>query len=676
MDEKKNNGVGSESLSFLTDEEALTEIDFGSFLSEASGDSSDVFDGFHEDIERTEQSLEDELDSLYESIMGSGPATIVPKPLSVITSEEEPEKTPSETGLEELWMSPEEYFDIPVVSLENEEDEEESAPEEEAFFAPEPKADEPEKEEKKEPLTVEEEKDDIFSMIESMKSETESDKGFGDILAEIEANSEITPVADDFDSIAGFLSSFPVTELPDEGVSVPETEAKPEIPEAKPEESAPTAEEEFDSDSDDFEKELARLLGEETREEPAEKDEGGFVVSVPDDEDDDDFVVPQSEESAPSRPTDDFGGAQDFGYTSIVPEQPERVIGDFEAAEKAALEAEAEESKEERKARKQKKKEEKKNGEKTPIGAGEIVRRIVLSLAILVIIASGVILVNTYIVQPAIAKKLINDTVSDLSDGLKEHGDAEIDDNISSQYDVTFPMGMLAKYAPLYASNTDLRGWISIPAFEINLPVVQGTDNSYYLKRNIYKKWTEYGVPFFDYRIAQGQFVYLPRNTVIYGHNMRSDDLIFGMLEEYRDIDGFKRAPIIECNTIYGDYKWVVCGAFISNSKAEHDNGYVFPYNFIDCSDQKFAEYINELEKRRFYDTGVDLAVTDKILTLSTCCYDFPDARLVVVARLLREGESVSIDTSKAIKNPDPKSPQALCDELGKPNNYAYDARW
>ena len=132
MDNKKNNG--NESLSILTDEEALTEIDFGSFLDE-SARGSDVFDGFHEDIERTEKSLESELESLYEDIMSSGPATIVPKPLSVITSEEESEKTPSESGLEELWMNPEEYFDIPVVSLDDEEESE--ATPEEAVFTPE-----------------------------------------------------------------------------------------------------------------------------------------------------------------------------------------------------------------------------------------------------------------------------------------------------------------------------------------------------------------------------------------------------------------------------------------------------------------------------------------------------------------------------------------------------------
>lgn len=666
MDNKKNNGNGNESLSFLTDEEALTEIDFGSFLDETAK-GSDVFDGFHEDIERTEKSLESELESLYENIMSSGPATIVPKPLSVITSEEESEKTPSESGLEELWMNPEEYFDIPVVSLEDDGEKDESVPEE-AIFTPEPTADEPEKEDETVPSAAKDMKDDIFGMIDSMKSDTESDTGFGDILAEIESNADIAPVSEDYDSIAGFLSTLPVVELPEE-----ETAAE-EAPGAKQEEAAPEVK--YESDSEEFQKELESLLGDESEEkqEPEPEESGAFVISVPDDGNDYSFAAEQSE-AEPEKPAV-FGGEQDFGYTNLVPEHPERVIGDFEAAEKAALEAAVEETKEEKKARKKKEKEEKKNGEKPRIGAGEIVRRIVLALSILVIIASGVILVNTYVVQPAIAKKLIDDTVSNLSDGMQEHGDAEIDQSISSKYDVEFPAGMLAKYAPLYATNTDLRGWISIPAFEINLPVVQGTDNDYYLKRNIYKKWTEYGVPFFDYRIAETQFVSLPRNTVIYGHNMRSDDLIFGMLEEYRDIDGFKRAPIIECNTIYGDFKWVVCGVFISNSKAEHDNGYVFPYNFIDCSEQKFAEYIVELEKRRFYDTGVDLDVTDKILTLSTCCYDFPDARLVVVARLLREGESVSVDTSKAIKNPDPKGPQAWYDENGKPNNYAYDARW
>ena len=103
---------------------------------------------------------------------------------------------------------------------------------------------------------------------------------------------------------------------------------------------------------------------------------------------------------------------------------------------------------------------------------------------------------------------------------------------------------------------------------------------------------------------------------------------------------------------------------------------YVFPYNFIDLPTEKFESYIKEIDKRKLYTTGVTLEPTDKILTLSTCCYDFDDAKLVVVARLKREGESVNVDTSKAYENPNPKYPQAWYDAMKKTNPYAEDARW
>lgn len=659
----KNNENRNENLSFVTDEDALTEIDLGSFLDETTKPAP-VFEGFHEDIQKTEKSLENELQSLYDDIMNSGPATIVPKPLSVITSEE---TTPAENGLSEMWMNPEEYIDIPVVSL-DESEEEEFVPEE-AFFKPEPvdnsEGDAPD-------FSADTAKDDIFGLINSMKSETDGETGFNDILAEIEANSEILPLANDYNAIDDFLKTLPATEPAEKE----EPSAEPEIiaeEESKTAEEAVDSEEVINTNSEEFEQTLAALLNDEpvVPEQTSEEPDGGFVVNVPDDGNDYSFAAEQNYET----PAAFFGAAE--GYEQSIPEQPDRVvIGDFEAAQKAALEADIVETKEEKKARKKREKEEKKNGEKKPVSKGEIVRRIVLTLSFVVMFVCALILVNTYIIQPKIAKKVIGESMSELAAGEDKYGNAVVDDSIRDEYDIEFPDGMLAKYSQLYASNSDLRGWISIPAFEMNLPIVQGEDNEYYLKRNIYKKWVEYGVPFFDYRIAEDQFKTLPRNTVIYGHNMRSDDLIFGMLEEYRDIDGYKRAPVIECNTIYGDFTWLVCGAFISNSNPEDDNGYVFPYNFIDCNDQLFAEYIKELEKRSFYDTGVDLAVTDKILTLSTCCYDFNDARLVVVARLLREGESVSVDTSKAVKNPDPKGPQAWCDELGKPNNHASDVRW
>ena len=56
-----------------------------------------------------------------------------------------------------------------------------------------------------------------------------------------------------------------------------------------------------------------------------------------------------------------------------------------------------------------------------------------------------------------------------------------------------------------------------------------------------------------------------------------------------------------------------------------------------------------------------------------TCCYDFSDARLVVVARQVRGGESTEVDTSLAQINSNPKYPQAYYDAANLDNPYKND---
>ena len=103
------------------------------------------------------------------------------------------------------------------------------------------------------------------------------------------------------------------------------------------------------------------------------------------------------------------------------------------------------------------------------------------------------------------------------------------------------------------------------------------------------------------------------------------------------------------------------------------DNGRFFNYIFTAAGDSQFMDYVAEVDKRKLYTTGVDIIPTDKIITLSTCCYDFKDARLVVVGRLLREGEAAAIDTSLVQINENPKFPQAYYDKKGLDNPYADD---
>lgn len=671
-DQNKNPSSLPEGLSSIADDEAITEINLTDFLEESSK-SAPLFEGFHEDIENTEKSIESELQSLYDDIVGSGPETIVPKPMSVLTaSEAEPAKIalsdpeiPAEsenTSLDDLWMSPEDYFDdeIPVVSLDEEsnayeEEAEQQEISEEAFFAPEA-AVEPEPE-----TDTDTAKSDIFSMIDMLKSESDSESGFSDILSEIETNQGIATVDEELSSAAQLVTDpaaynsegvfddteFDWSEFDEEQPAQAASEEFAEIPAEQSEETAaPDFAVTGGTSDEDFEKELAILLGDEVPEEKPAQPEG-FVIDVPDDGNDYEAAAAQPEKLYETEP-------MSSGISYITEEE-------FQANEEK---------------RKKEEKDKPAKEEKSSGGAGDVIRKIVLTLSIITIIVSCGILVNTYIIEPMKFRKTAQEVADQMSENMNQHDQtAVVDTGLESRFPgVDFPDGMLAKYGQLYAANQDLRGWITIPGLDINLPIAQGEDNDYYLKKDIYGKYTTYGVPFFDYRMTN--FDTLHRNTVVYGHNMRSDDYIFGMLENYRTIDGFAQAPVIECNTIYGDYTWFVYAVFITNSDEADDNGYLFPYNFIDISTDKFESYIEEIDKRKLYTTGVDINANDKILTLSTCCYDFDEARLVVVARLKREGESVSVDTSKAFENNNPKYPQAWYDALKKDNPFAGDARW
>jgi sortase B len=299
----------------------------------------------------------------------------------------------------------------------------------------------------------------------------------------------------------------------------------------------------------------------------------------------------------------------------------------------------------------------------------DVGRKILTALAVICFVVSLGFLLNYYVIDPYFSSKRNDDIASMIESTTQPTVDPWI--AIREKYpDTRFPQNMNPAFADLYAANNDFAGWVSIPGLDINTAVVQAEDNDKYLRRDLYGKYTSYGVPFFDYHC---QMRNLSRNTVIYGHNMRHDDKIFGTLEQYKTIDGFRKAPLIGMSTLYGDYTFKVYAAFITNSDRDDDNGNFLNYIFTNTPDENFSNYIAEIDKRKFYSTGVDINSSDKILTLSTCCYDFSDARLVVVGRLLREGESPAVDTSLAVMNPNPKLPQAFYKANGKENPHKND---
>ncbi|MCL2508761.1 MAG: class B sortase [Oscillospiraceae bacterium] len=251
--------------------------------------------------------------------------------------------------------------------------------------------------------------------------------------------------------------------------------------------------------------------------------------------------------------------------------------------------------------------------------------------------------------------------------------------------DVTYMQDMLGFFKPLYAYNQDTVGWLRVPNTSIDTVVMHNTNDNgrtgdyFYLRNDFYKVYSRYGNVFLDYRCRKYD---LSQNTILYGHAIPSGEQAFNDLNKYKNIDFFKANPIVEYGTLYNNYKWKVFTVFLTTVEAPDDNGYVFNYIYPSMGPNSFAGYLAAVRERELYRTGVDVAPTDKILTLSTCDYDFNakgqkiSARLVVVARMLREGESEAIDLSAVTGNPGYRRPQRWYSLMGQSNPYANSPRW
>lgn len=299
----------------------------------------------------------------------------------------------------------------------------------------------------------------------------------------------------------------------------------------------------------------------------------------------------------------------------------------------------------------------------------EIVRKLLLIVAILVLIGCAAWGINRLVDRYQSSHQ-----TDELQNLIDESADLTLEEAQALYPNVDFPEGMQPKFYKNYALNQDFVGWLTIEGKNISLPIVQADDNDYYLYRDFFGVDTDYGNPFMDYRNT----IERPydQNTILYGHYMR-DNMIFSSLKEYLSISGFQESPIIDFDNLFEDTKWKVYAVYLTNADPASDNGYSFDYLYTNFpSEESFESFIRAVDERKLYTTGVDINSSDKIITLSTCSYNYSDERLVVVGRLVRDGEDPTVDTSLAYANPNPRYPQAWYDKKGKENPYKDADRW
>ena len=181
-------------------------------------------------------------------------------------------------------------------------------------------------------------------------------------------------------------------------------------------------------------------------------------------------------------------------------------------------------------------------------------------------------------------------------------------------------------FAKLKKINNETVGFLTVNGTNINYPIVQHNDNSYYLKRDIYKKKSSMGWVYLDYRNSKNEF---DSNNIIYGHSMLNGTM-FGTLKNVLTSNFRKNNDnmIISYDTPNGQYKFKI----FSGYRVEYTTDYLK----TDFENKKeFAAFVKLIKGRSTFKTSDKIEYGDKILTLSTCANN--GKRLVVHAVLIKE---------------------------------------
>lgn len=162
--------------------------------------------------------------------------------------------------------------------------------------------------------------------------------------------------------------------------------------------------------------------------------------------------------------------------------------------------------------------------------------------------------------------------------------------------------------------NNNTVGWIKIDETNIDYPIVQATDNNYYLKKNIYKQTSTSGSLYLDYRNNN----FDDTNTIIYGHNMKNGTMFSELKKIY---EGKIQNNVIKIQTETEEKTYQVISVYIVDAN----------YN-MEINIQDYNKYISNVIKKSKINFNVEkFSEKSKILTLITCSYN-NEERIVVQA--------------------------------------------
>ena len=179
--------------------------------------------------------------------------------------------------------------------------------------------------------------------------------------------------------------------------------------------------------------------------------------------------------------------------------------------------------------------------------------------------------------------------------------------------------------------NKDIIGWITIPDTQIDYPFVISKDNDFYLRRDLYGNYSTAGTLFADYRCSPD---FSDFNTIIYGHTMQNGSM-FGGLRLFADegfFDSNRYGTIFLKDNTYTIefFAYMVIRAddkvIYNNQPASAERGEFFEYARLNALNYRAPETYESDGINKIHN------IYDNVVTLSTCSYQFNNARIALLA--------------------------------------------
>lgn len=164
----------------------------------------------------------------------------------------------------------------------------------------------------------------------------------------------------------------------------------------------------------------------------------------------------------------------------------------------------------------------------------------------------------------------------------------------------------------LTQANADVYAWIYVPNTNVNLPVVQSADDSYYLRHDVNGNDAALGAIFTESAYNTKSFA--DPVTIIYGHN-GINETMFGSLHRFQDADFFAANDSFYVYTPGHIYTYRIVSAYTTN-----DQHLMLAYDGFDADGlARFEADVQAPNSISEHTRDVSLDADSRFVVLSTC---------------------------------------------------------